>query len=120
MKKWERVTGGRGAAGEAEGWKGSSLCLNLCSSKELQHTRAQAERRSCVAASHTSPHETRREGMDRYGGTTADRVSWMDDLVSCFKWQPCMMYITSLIAQRRKLRLRDVHEAAKAHKAGEP
>ena len=97
-----------------EGWKGSSLCLNLCSSKELQHTRAQAERRSCVAASHTSPLTTRREGRDRYGGPTADWVSWMDDLVSCFKQQPCMMYITSLIAQRRKLRLRDIHEGSQS------
>ena len=52
--------------------------------------------------------------MDRYGGTTADQVSWMDDSwmddpVNCFKQRPCMMYITSFIAQRRKLRLREVH-----------
>lgn len=92
-----------------EGWKGSSLGLNLCSSKELQHTRDQAESGSCMAASHTSPHTTRKKGMDRYGGTTADQVSWMDDPVNCFKQRPCMMYITSLIAQRRKLRLREVH-----------
>ena len=103
-----------------QGWKGSSLRLNLCSSKELQHTRAQAESGSRVAASHTSPHTTRREAMDRYGGTTADQVSWMDDSVNCFKQQPCMMFITSLIAQRRKLRLREVHEPAKGHTAGEP
>ena len=97
-----------------EGWKGSSLGLNLCSSKKLQHTRAQAESGSFMAASHTSPHTTRRKGMDRYGGTTADQVSWMDDSwmddpVNCFKQRPCMMYITSFIAQRRKLRLREVH-----------
>ena len=92
-----------------EGWKGSSLGLNLCSSKELQHTRAQAESGSFTAASHTSPHMTRRKGMDRYGGTTADQVSWMGDPVNCFKQRPCMMYITSFIAQRRKLRLREVH-----------